>query len=118
MELKKDERDQRAEISFKGNRVPSYYSRWFPPRPLQNQQIKYHDVEAPRITIKFDFRDSILASNIESNIDIFLDENKEYTQVTGDWRYSWPHVELFSIFGDDRYFVLRLWLYWIKCRIF
>ncbi|NIO37113.1 hypothetical protein GTO27_05355, partial [Candidatus Bathyarchaeota archaeon] len=32
---------------------------------------------------------------------------------SGDWRYSWPHAELFTVFGDERYLVLRFWLYWI-----
>ena len=99
-------------ISFKGKKMPIYYSRWFPPRPLENKTIQYHDIEAPQVTIKFKAKKDEFTSNVDSDIDIFLENNK-IAQVTGDWHYSWPHAELFTVFGDNEYLVLRFWLYWI-----
>ena len=114
-ELMKNKATHSATISFKGTRMPSYYSRWFPPRTSKNKMLQYHDIEAPNILIKFKFKEARLIPDINSHIDIFLDGIK-IAQVTGDWQYSWPHAEFFTIFGDNRYFVLRLWLYWIKAE--
>ena len=99
-------------ISFKGNRMPDYYPRWFPPRPSENKNIQYHDVEVPQITIRFKVKEDKLIANVDSDLEIFLDDLK-IGQVTGDWRYSRPHAEVFTVFGDSDYVVLRLWLYWI-----
>lgn len=112
MVLTKDEASKSYLLSFKGNKMPYYYSRWFPPRPTQNNEIKYYQVAAPQITIKFKFRENNFITSIDSDIDIFLEDTK-IAQLTGDWRYSWPHAELFTIFGDTHYLVLRLWLYWV-----
>lgn len=112
MILTKDKASKTYLLSFKGNKVPYYYSRWFPPRPSQNNHIKYYQVAAPQIKLNFKFRENNSISIIDSDIDIFL-ENTKIAQVSGDWRYSWPHAELFTVFGDGHYFVLRLWLYWV-----
>jgi hypothetical protein len=103
-----------CKMSFKGNLMPSYYSRWFPPRPSDNNKIQYYDVESPPITINFESKinDDNSSMNVNSDIVISLD-NKKIAQITGDWHYSWLHPELFTIFGDSRYIVLRVWLYWI-----
>jgi hypothetical protein len=113
MELMKDDASKSYLLSFKGNKLPSYYSRWFPPRPSENNRIKYYQVSAPQITVSFKFRKNSPFSIIDSDIDIFL-ENTKIAQVSGDWRFSWPHAELFTVFGDAQYFVLRLWLYWVN----
>ena len=105
--------DNTQSISFKGNKIPMYYPRWFPPRPLENKSIEYYNVEVPHLSLKFK---SKTASNsfasVDSDIDIFLNGDK-IAEVTGDWRYSWPHAEIFTVYGDAQYIVLRLWLYWI-----
>jgi hypothetical protein len=101
-------------ISFMGNKMPLYYPRWFPPRPLDNNNINYHDVEIPPITIKFKSKNDDIESipSIDSNIDIFL-SNDKIAEISGDWHYSWPHAELFTVFGDKKFIALRFWLYWI-----
>jgi hypothetical protein len=100
-------------ISFKGNKIPMYYPRWFPPRPRENKSIEYYNVEVPRLSIKFKSRtEGNSFASVDSDIDIFLDRDK-IAEVTGDWRYSWPHAEIFTVYGDAQYIVLRLWLYWI-----
>lgn len=112
MELKKQQGNEYQIISFVGNRMPYYYSRWFPPRPSENNKIQYSDTEVPLIEVKFKVKDEDGISNVDSDIDITLD-NEKIAEVTGDWRYSWPHAEVFTVFGDSDYLVLRLWLYWI-----
>ncbi len=99
-------------ISFAGNKMPLYYSRWFPSRPGEGKAIHYCHVDAPAITIKFKAKSDEVSTNINSDIDIFFGDEK-IAQVTGDWLYSWPHAELFTVFGDSSYLVLRFWLYWI-----
>ncbi len=100
-------------ITFKGNKMPIYYSRWFPPKPSENGNIQYYSVEVPNIEIKFRVKDDKFISSVNSDIDILLNNNK-IAQVTGDLRYSWPHAEIFTIFGDTDYLVVRLWFYWIN----
>ena len=99
-------------ITFKGNRMPNYYSRWFPPRAPE-KKIQYHHVKVPQISIKFRVKEEYSIVNVDSNIDIFLDDLK-IGQVTGDWCYSGIHAEIFTIFGDSDFLVLRLWMYWIN----
>jgi hypothetical protein len=99
-------------ISFMGSIMPLYYSRWFPPRPSRGEAIRYFGTEAPPITIKFKAEGTEVSTNINSDIDVFLGE-KKIAEIAGDWRYSWPHAELFTVFGDSDYLVLRFWLYWI-----
>jgi len=99
-------------ISFTGNRVPLYYSRWFPPRPSENKRIQYGHIKVPQISIKFKADRDKVSQNVTSDIDIIMDDDK-IAQISGDWRYGWPHTELFTVFGDERYLVLRFWLYWI-----
>lgn len=99
-------------ILFKGNLMPHYYSRWFPPRPSQGMVISYHDIEAPPIALKFMVKKDDVTSNVNSDIEIFLNKNK-IAEISGDWHYSWPHAELFTVFGDSDNLVLRVWLYWI-----
>jgi hypothetical protein len=110
------EQGESCNLTFKGNRIPTYYSRWFPPRPLENKKIQYYDIQLPFLEIKFsakhDNNNNIFRS-VTSDLDILLDNNR-IAQVTGDWRYSWPHAELFTVLDDSRDFiVLRLWMYWI-----
>jgi hypothetical protein len=50
--------------------------------------------------------------DIDSNIDIFLDD-KKIAQIAGDLQYSRYHAELFTLFGNKEYLILRFWLYWI-----
>jgi hypothetical protein len=105
-------------ISFRGSRVPIYYSRWFPIRPSE-KRIQYYDLDPPSIRINFKVKEDNNSNNreffrnIDSDISILLD-NKEIAKITEDWHYSWPHIELFTIFGDSSYLVLRLWLCWIR----
>ncbi len=99
-------------ISFTGNEMPTYYSRWFPPRPSEGKGIRYCGVNTPSITIKFKVKKEEFSTNVNSDIDICLGKEK-IAQVTGDWNYSLPHAELFAVFENSDFFVLRLWLYWI-----
>ena len=102
-------------ISFKGNRIPLYYSRWFPPRPLENKKIEYHDIDAPNIKIKFKVKENNNIPQVNSDIDILLnDDPNPIATISEDWRYSSLHGEIFTIFGDADYLVLRLWCYWIN----
>ena len=84
------EQGESCNITFKGNRIPTYYSRWFPPRPLENKKIQYYDIQLPFLEIKFsakhDNNNNIFRS-VTSDLDILLDNNR-IAQVTGDWRYS------------------------------
>jgi hypothetical protein len=102
-------------ISFKGNRIPLYYSRWFPPRPLENKKIQYHDIDEPNIKIKFKVKENDFIPQVNSDIDILLDNDPNpIATISEDWRYSSLHAEVFTIFGDADYLVLRLWCYWIN----
>ena len=110
------EKGNKESISFRGNKIPIYYPRWFPPRPLENKNIEYCDVEIPQLSIKFKSKtEDHSIDSVDSNIDIFLDDHK-IAEVTGDWHYSWPHAELFTVYDDNQYIVLRFWLYWIHTR--
>ena len=112
MELNREEGTDTQTITFKGNLMPNYYSRWFPPRASEKNKIQYHYVEVPHISIKFKVKEDNSIDNVDSNIEIFL-EGKKIGQVTGDWCYSGTHAEIFTIFGDSDFLVLRLWFYWI-----
>ena len=101
-----------AYMRFEGKMMPLYYPRWFPPKGSSNNSIKYMDIETPKITINYKVKDNNKNIDINSDIDIFLDDLK-IGQITGDWNYSRPHAELFTLFGDNQYFVLRFWLYWV-----
>lgn len=105
------------EISFKGSRVPLYYPRWFPPRPLENEDIQYCDIDVPNIKIKFKVKENAFIPQVDSDIDIFLnDDPNPIARISEDWRYSSLHAELFTIFGDSDYLILRLWCYWINAN--
>lgn len=108
------ERD-RVEVSFKGSLIPEYYCRWFPPRPAENRNVKYYAIKAPLIKMRFQATERYGLSSVDSNLEIFMDE-KKIAKVFDDWRYSWPHAELFTFLGDSKYLVLRLWLYWLHER--
>jgi hypothetical protein len=102
-------------ISFKGSRIPIYYPRWFPPRPLENKKIQYHDIDEPNIKIKFKVKENDFIPQVNSDIDILLgDDPNPIATISEDWRYSSLHAEVFTIFGDADYLVLRLWCYWIN----
>ena len=40
-----------------------------------------------------------------------MGENK-IAEISGDLKYSWMHLELFSLFGDSKHVVIRVWLGW------
>jgi hypothetical protein len=113
MDISPDDRNGLRTITFKGSKVPLYYPRWFPPRPSENKKIQYSDVDAPNIKIKFKAKDSNFISEINSDIDIFLNDD-HIAKIADDWCYSSLHAEIFTIFGNADYFVLRLWLYWVN----
>jgi hypothetical protein len=104
-------------ISFKGSRIPLYYPRWFPPRPLENKKIQYHDIDAPNIKIEFKVKENDFIPEVNSDINIVLnDEPNPIARISEDWCYSSVHAEIFTIFGDADYFVLRLWCYWVNAN--
>lgn len=107
--------DRTATMTFSGSRLPRYYCRWFPPRPNEGESIRYDDVKTlPDLKLKFTFermRDTP-HKNIGSDIQIYLQDSK-IAEVLGDWKFSWVHSELFTVFGDSKYVALRVWLYWI-----
>jgi hypothetical protein len=100
-------------ITFTGSKVPLYYPRWFPPRPSENEKIQYYETDLPNIKIKFKAKDSSFIPEIDSDIDIFLND-KPIAKIVDDWRYSSLHAEIFTIFECSDYFVLRVWLYWVN----
>lgn len=110
--MKLRQEGESCQISFIGNIMPLYYSRWFPPRSSQDRSIQFYNIEPPPILITFNAKRDNFSTVVNSDIDIFLGKEK-IGQVTGDWRYSRLHTELFTVFGDSKYVVLRLWLYWI-----
>jgi hypothetical protein len=104
-------------ISFKGSKVPLYYPRWFPPRPSENKKIEYSEIDVPNIKIKFKVKESAFIAQVDSDIDIFLnDDPNPIARISEDWRYSSLHAELFTIFGDSDYLILRLWCYWVNAN--
>lgn len=107
--MRLNQKGKQCTITFTGNTMPQYYSRWFPPRKAP---IQYHTVKAPRISIEFEAQKNALTQNINSDIDVFLND-KKIAEVKGDRHYSWPHAELFTLFGNSDYVVLRFWLYWL-----
>jgi hypothetical protein len=113
MDISPDDRNGLKTITFKGRKVPLYYPRWFPPRPSENKRIQYSDIDAPNIKIKFKAKDSNFISEINSDIDIFLNDDHIAT-IGDDWCYSSLHAEIFTIFGSADYFVLRVWFYWVN----
>ena len=115
MDISPDDRNGLKTITFKGNKIPIYYPRWFPPRPSENKKIQYSDIDAPNIKIKFRPKDSNFIPEINSDIDIFLnDDPNPIAKIADDWCYSSLHAELFTIFGNADYFVLRVWFYWVN----
>jgi hypothetical protein len=99
-------------MSFKGSRTPLYYPRWFPP-----SEIQYYDIEAPNIQIKFKVKENDFIPQVNSDIDIFLnDDPNRITRISGDWCYSSVHPEIFTLFGNADYFVLRIWCYWVNAN--
>ena len=113
MNISPDDRNGLKTITFKGSKVPMYYPRWFPPRPSENKKIQYSDIDAPNIKIKFKSKDSNFIPEINSDIDIFLNDD-HIAKIVDDWRYSSLHAEIFTIFGNADYFVLRVWFYWVN----
>ena len=113
MDISPDDRNGLKTIAFKGSKVPIYYPRWFPPRPSENKKIQYSDIDAPNIKIKFKAKDSNFIPEINSDIDIFLNDD-HIAKIADDWRYSSLHAEIFTIFGNADYFVLRVWFYWVN----
>jgi hypothetical protein len=104
-------------ISFKGSRIPLYYPRWFPPRPLENKKIQYYDINVPNIKIKFKVKENDFNPEVNSDIDILLnDDPNPIARISDDWCYSSLHAEIFTIFGDADYLVLRLWCYWVNAK--
>jgi len=104
-------------ITFKGSKVPLYYPRWFPPRPSENKKIQYSNIDVPNIKIKFKERENTFIPQVDSDIDIFLnDDLNPIARISGDWRYSSLHTELFTIFGNAKYFILRVWFYWVNAK--
>jgi hypothetical protein len=117
MDMSPIDRNGFKAITFKGNRIPLYYPRWFPPRPSENKKIEYSDIDVPNIKIKFKTEGSNFMSEINSDIDIFLnDDPNPIARIADDWHYSSLHAELFTIFGNADYFVLRVWFYWINAN--
>jgi hypothetical protein len=115
MDISPRDRNGFKTITFKGNRIPLYYPRWFPPKPSENEKIEYSDIDVPNIKIKFKTEDSKFMSEINSDIDIFLnDDPNPIARIADDWCYSSLHAELFTIFGNADYFVLRVWFYWVN----
>ena len=99
-------------ISFEGSKIPLYYPRWFPVKNIQ-----YSNIDVPNIKIKFKVRESAFIPQVDSDIDIFLnDDPNPIARISEDWRYSSLHAELFTIFGDSDYLVLRLWCYWVNAN--
>jgi hypothetical protein len=113
MDISPDDKNGLRTITFKGSKVPSYYPRWFPPRPSENEKIQYYETNAPNIKIKFKAKDSNFIPEINSDIDIFLND-EPIAKIVDDWHYSSLHSEIFTIFGNADYFVLRVWFYWIN----
>ena len=101
-----------SEIKFSGSKIPSYYARWFPPRPNKNEEINYDFFQLPDLCIEYEENDSGIKSPILISIQ---HNNKKHTicSIQGDLHYSYPHAEIFSFIPDQKIFVLRLWLYWI-----
>lgn len=110
--MKINEQNEKRCITFEGTKIPTYYSRWFPPRPSETR-VNYEFFDSiPEITINYEEDDS----GIISQISIFLvskGQNRKIAIINGDLRYSIPHVEIFSLLPNDGIFVLRFWLYWI-----
>jgi hypothetical protein len=104
------ERNEFQTISFKGNRIPLYYPRWFPPKKIQ-----YYETNAPNIKIKFKVKETAFIPQVDSDIDILLNDNP-IARISDDWHYSSLHAEIFTIFENANYFVLRLWCYWINAN--
>jgi len=113
MDVSPDDSNGLRTVTFKGSKVPLYYPRWFPPRPSKNEKIQYYETNAPDIKIKFKAKDSNFIPEIDSDIDIFLND-EPIAQIVGDWCYSSLHAEIFTIFGNSDYFVLRVWFYWVN----
>ena len=113
MYISPDDKNGLRTITFKGSKVPSYYPRWFPPRPSKNEKIQYFETNPPNIKIKLKVKDSNFIPEIDSDIDIFLN-NEPIAKIVDDWRYSSLHAEIFTIFGNADYFVLRIWFYWVN----
>ena len=112
MDISPNDKNGVRTITFNGDKVPSYYPRWFPPKPSENEKIHYYDINTPNIKIKFKAKDSKFISQINSDIDIFLNDD-QIAKIVDDWHYSSLHSELFTIFENEDYFVLRVWFYWI-----
>ena len=113
MDISPDDKNGLKTITFKGSKVPLYYPRWFPPRPSENENIQYYETNAPNIKIKFKAKDSNFIPEIDSDIDIFLND-EPIAKIVDDWCYSSLHAEIFTIFENANYFVLRVWFYWVN----
>lgn len=113
MDVSPDDKNGLKTVTFKGDKVPLYYPRWFPPRPSKNENIQYYETNAPNIQIKFKAKDSNFIPEIDSDIDIFLND-EPIAKIVDDWCYSSLHAEIFTIFENANYFVLRVWLYWVN----
>jgi hypothetical protein len=115
MEMNPGEQSGLQVISFKGSKIPLYYPRWFPPRASENKKIQYYDINAPNIKIKFKVKENDFIPEVNSDIDIFLnDDPNRIARISDDWHYSSLHAEIFTIFGNADYLILRLWCYWIR----
>jgi len=115
MDISPGDADDLRIITFKGSKIPLYYSRWFPPRPSENEKIQYYEINVPNIKIKFKAKESNFIQEINSDIDIFLnDDPNPIAKISDDWCYSSLHAEIFTISGKADYFVLRVWCYWVN----
>lgn len=106
--------DSKSPLQFEGSYVPQYYSRWFPPRiTLMPNSFPYVQMQIPPIKIKFKKTPEPYGIGVGSDIKIYL-ENNLIAKINGDWHNSCFHAEIFSVLGDDNYFILRSWFYWIR----
>lgn len=94
-------------FEFKGDLIPQYYSRWFPPK-----QINYDKTEFPKIKIEFKKNNSGIVSPIIIKLET-TQGLKKIGSVEGDLDYSNFNAEIFSLFPGSQFFVLRTWFYWI-----
>jgi hypothetical protein len=109
MEIKSDIRT----IKLVGNKIPFYYSRWFPrDKIIQENEFEYYETQIPSIILEFKEDSRFDIPKINSDVTIYLDEVK-IAEIGGDWKHSYIHAELFSISKRANYLVLRIWFYWL-----
>jgi hypothetical protein len=101
-------------LSFHGNNLPIYYSRWFPVRPPETLQ--YLSLEYPAIKVQVKKVNNEIVAPVEISIASDNGANKKIAVINGDIACSNIHAELFSFIPEKKIYVLRLWVYWINKR--